>query len=274
MITINSRSRVMLIDTSYYIFYRYFAVYNWMKLARPEDTIRLCEALNGTFLDKFDKTFVDSLKTLAKKHKVAYPNVVFVKDCSRDSIWRCEHYADYKKGREDRLGTFNADIFRHCYGKLLPAVKAQFGVQDIEIRHAEADDIACVVTRTLNDRYPDTEVVIVTNDNDYLQLVGTNTSVFNLKHIDLSTRLKGTAPKVYLQTKILMGDKSDNIPAVFPKCGEKTASALVCDPERLEKQLAQSASYAQQFALNTLLIDMAAIPQNIQDAIRGCIVLT
>ncbi len=274
MIKIDRKSNVMLIDTSYYIFYRYFAVYNWIKLAQPEQAEGLTDALTPTFIDKFDKTFLDSLKNLVKKHKVPYANVIFVKDCSRDSIWRCQHYADYKKSREDRLGTFNSDIFRHCYGKLLPAIKAQFGVQDIELRHAEADDIACVLARTLNERCPETQIVIVTNDNDYLQLIGDNTKVFNLKHVDLSDRLKGATPETYLQTKILMGDKSDNIPAVFPKCGEKTAGALVCDPERLEKQLQKSVAYAQQYALNKLLIDMNAIPQSIQDAIRGCIVLT
>lgn len=267
MITIDPKDTVMLVDTSYYIFYRYFAVFNWYKLSQQEQSME--EGLSPAFIEKFDKLFVDSLKTLVKKHKVPFSNVVFVKDCSRDSIWRCQHYQEYKKGREDRLGNFNSDIFRHCYAKLLPRIKSQFGVQDIEHWHAEADDIACVIARTINAACPETQVVIVTNDNDYLQLVNASTQVFNLKHIDLSTRLKGVTPQMYLKTKVLMGDKSDNIPAVFPKCGEKTASALACDPERLAKQLRKCPSYEERFALNEMLIDMDAIPQDLQEGIRA-----
>lgn len=46
--------------------------------------------------------------------------------------------------------------------------------------------------------------------------------------------------KEFLLGKILMGDKSDNIPQVFKKCGPKKALKLVRDIATLKKMLEES----------------------------------
>jgi 5'-3' exonuclease len=134
---------------------------------------------------------------------------------------------------------------------------------------AEADDIISVFCRKMQEMHATTErkIVIITNDNDYLQLLNDNTHIYNLKDLDLRERLKGRTPDGYLRAKILMGDKSDNIPAVFPKCGEKTAIGLADNADLLAVMLAKSESYNTRYQLNTSLIDMACIPSDIKDGI-------
>ena len=50
----------ILIDGSYFIFYRFFALLNWFKLAKKEQTIDKENPpfKNIEFLEKFKKTFI------------------------------------------------------------------------------------------------------------------------------------------------------------------------------------------------------------------------
>ena len=64
----------VLIDGSYFCFYRYYAILNWFKLARKE--VELDEPINNEeFREKFRKTFVDKMKEIPKKLKITNPIV-------------------------------------------------------------------------------------------------------------------------------------------------------------------------------------------------------
>jgi 5'-3' exonuclease len=266
MVTLNPNKPVLLIDTSYFIFYRYFAIFNWYKLAQ-KTTLDVPTILdNQQFIEKFDKLFEDNMEKLRKKHGVPHENVVFAKDCLRDHIWRYSFFSNYKKSRDERLLTFNGDIFKYCYNSLIPKLEEKYGVQSCEHSHAEADDIIAVFTRYIHATYPELKVVIVTNDNDYLQLIDDYTMIVNMKNIDLKSRLSQD-PMMYLRTKIILGDKSDNIPCVFPKCGEKKAQQLAENEELLQEKLNSNSEYKERYELNTLLIDMRYIPDSIQEEI-------
>ena len=52
-----------------------------------------------------------------------------------------------------------------------------------------------------------------------------------------------------------MGDNSDNIPSVFPKCGPKTAEKCIGDPEFFKKKMSDNEEYYKQYELNKLLVD-------------------
>ena len=275
MVTINVNKPVMLIDTSYFIFYRYFAVYNWFKLAQKTLVDVPTILSNHVFMNKFDKLFEENLERLRKKNKIDYDNIVFAKDCMREHIWRYEFFADYKRSREERLTTFNGDIFKYCYNTLLPKLEAKLGIQSCEHACSEADDIIAVFARHIHATNPDVNITIVTNDNDYLQLIRKHVYLVNMKNIDLNTRVAETSsPEMYLKTKIILGDKSDNIPSIFPKCGEKKAQQLAENPDLLEERLNKCEETRRRYELNTLLIDTLKIPGNIQDEIRSMMVLT
>ena len=57
-----------------------------------------------------------------------------------------------------------------------------------------------------------------------------------------------------------MGDKSDNIPSAFPKCGEKTANKCWNDPEYLNKKLF-NLGVKNQLNKNKQLIDFNNVPE-------------
>lgn len=71
----------------------------------------------------------------------------------------------------------------------------------------------------------------------------------------------------FLLGKILMGDKSDNITQVLPKCGQKTALKLVRDKALLKKRLSESQDAIVQFKLNKKIISFKEIPQDLVDHI-------
>ena len=60
-----------------------------------------------------------------------------------------------------------------------------------------------------------------------------------------------------------MGDISDNIPAVFPKCGLKTAQKCIEDPEFFKKKMAGNPEYYAQYELNKKLVDFNEIPEEL-----------
>ena len=71
-------------------------------------------------------------------------------------------------------------------------------------------------------------------------------------------------PERDLFCKIVQGDKSDNIPSVFKKCGLKTAQKMYDEPEtfraRLEKDGVQDV-----YERNRTLVDFNRIPQELVD---------
>ena len=52
---------VILLDLSYFIFYRYFALHAWWKLAKPDDDLGK-PIENNDFREKFIKTFKEKIK--------------------------------------------------------------------------------------------------------------------------------------------------------------------------------------------------------------------
>ena len=88
----------LLIDGSYYVFYRYHALKQWWKHARSEEKLENpCE--NVEFMERFKKVFVSKISEVVEKLKLTTPLIVVAKDCPRQDIWRMEHFPDYKKGR-------------------------------------------------------------------------------------------------------------------------------------------------------------------------------
>ena len=68
-----------------------------------------------------------------------------------------------------------------------------------------------------------------------------------------------------------MGDSSDNIPSVFPKCGVKTAQKCVEDLEFFKKKMDNNPEYYAQYELNKNLVDFNNIPQQLVTEFMGSI---
>jgi 5'-3' exonuclease len=62
-----------------------------------------------------------------------------------------------------------------------------------------------------------------------------------------------------------MGDLSDNISSVFPKCGPKTALKYFENEELFRSKLDSSVEFQKKYELNRVLVDFNNIPTELVD---------
>jgi 5'-3' exonuclease len=254
------------VDGSYYCFYRYFALQQWWKNAYPEEPLDNPYE-NPKFVEKFRKTFVDNLELIPKKLKIhkepIKPILIIGKDCKRDNIWRNDIFKDYKANRANgpEDGFMGGPFFKMAYEEEL----FQKGGAKLILKHPrlEADDCIALSVKYLLNKYPLCKIYIITSDRDYLQLNAHNVDLFTLTYKNLADGKTATGnAEDDLKIKILMGDTSDNIPSVFPKCGLKTAQKCIEDKEFFKKKMADNPVYYEQYRLNEQLVNFDKIPSN------------
>jgi 5'-3' exonuclease len=259
-------STFIFIDGSYFNFYRYYSLMNWWRNAYPEEPLE-DPFQNEKFVEKFRKTFVENVQQIAKKlgiNKDIEPIIIVGKDCKRENIWRTELFPKYKANRANGAedGFMGGPFFKMAYEEEL-FVKG--GAKAI-LKHGklEADDCIAISVKLLTAKYPDCSIYIITSDKDYLQLNSHNVHLFNLAFKNIAENKSSTGnPKSDLEIKIIMGDTSDNIPSVFPKCGPKTAQKCLDDPEFFKKKMANNSDYYKQYELNKKLVDFDNIPEDL-----------
>ena len=260
------------VDGSYYNFYRYYALLNWWKNAFPDEPL-VEPYQNEKFLEKFKKTFVDNLLQIPKKlnlDKNNQPNLIVGKDCKRENIWRNKLYPDYKANRIKNNDFMGSPFFKMVYDEKL----FQKGGAKIILEHPnlEADDCIALTVKYLVQKYPNCHIYIITSDRDYLQLNSHNVDLYNLAYKNIAENKGSTGNSQNdLKIKIIMGDNSDNIPSVFPKCGPKTAKKCVEDNEYFKKKMNNNAQYYAQYELNTKLVNFNYIPEELVDEFMNTI---
>lgn len=255
------------VDGSYYCFYRYFALQQWWKNAYPDEPLD-DPYENITFVDKFRKTFIDNLEQIPKKlkiHKEAVKPILIVgKDCKRENIWRNDLFKYYKanraNGQED--GFMGGPFFKMAYEEEL----FQKGGAKAILKHPrlEADDCIAISVKYLLSKYPKCKIYIITSDRDYLQLNADNVNLYTLTYKNLAEGKTSTGnAENDLRIKILMGDTSDNIPSVFPKCGLKTAQKCIEDEVFFKKKMGNNQEYYERYELNKKLVSFDEIPNEL-----------
>lgn len=262
------------VDGSYYNFYRYFALMQWWKNAYPEEPLD-DPFQNEKFVEKFKKTHVENLQGMAKKLKIAKtvtPIIIVGRDCKRENIWRNELFPQYKANRTNgpEDGFMGGPFFKMAYEEQL-FIKG--GAKAI-LSHPklEADDCIALSVKNLVNRYPQCHIYIITSDRDYLQLNAHNVDLYNLTYKNIAESKSSTGnAEDDLEIKIIMGDNSDNIPSVFPKCGPKTALKCIENPEFFKKKLEENPEYKAQYNLNRQLVCFDCIPENLVEEFMASI---
>jgi len=283
---------LIFIDTSYYIFMLYFGTKSWYKQTYQTFDVETI-ATNKVFLDKYTEFFINKIKQLTKTYKTAFDNITFVKDCPRKTVWRSEEYPLYKTTRSDKSKVFNKDIFAYTYNVVLPQLIKKYNFKEISFPSLEADDVIALMTKHLHNKklppsmlskHKDANivlqnnrekfVVIVTNDNDYVQLLSyKNVCIETFKRRitpdDVPENM--ISPYYYLLKKIIMGDRSDNIPPITDD--KQVASDIL---QHLYKgdtpsimrvyKLMEQHKLHTRFARNRLLIDFNCIPLSLSSA--------
>jgi 5'-3' exonuclease len=204
-IEIDKSKPVILIDGSYYVFYRYFATLRWFAFQKKDiDIQNIIE--NKEYIESFVKHINSDIKKLCKKWKTDTNNIIFCTDCQRCKIWRNDLYKEYK-GTRVQNANFNSKIFN-----IFNEYVQKHNFKKVLFERLEADDIIYLIQNKLKPII-NSSIIIVTNDNDYLQLVDKNIIIMNMQFKDISLR-GNKNPKINLNYKALYGDKSDNIPKI------------------------------------------------------------
>lgn len=136
---------------------------------------------------------------------------------------RLAQQTEYKGNRDTKR---NEKVF--SFEDMTTDFLQAMGVKNMYPGILEADDVISWMSKNT----PGTNV-IVSVDQDMLQLVSKTTSVYSpIKDVLIThenfEEIVGVAHEHFLRYKSLMGDKSDNLPGV-ERCGKKTAQKLVVE---------------------------------------------
>ena len=220
-----TRKRIILIDGFGIIFRAYHAVPATLKTPKGE----LTNAVFG---------FTSMLLEVLNRDAPDY--IVMAFDMGR--TFRHDEYAEYKANRGEMPDDLRNQIFR------IREVVEAFGINIQESEGFEADDVIGTLARKAERENLDT--LIVTGDNDLLQLVNVHTTAVlpgggykgrfqDARYFDTAAVVEKYkfGPEFVPDYKALCGDKSDNIPGV-PGVGDKTATTLIQKFGHLENVLA------------------------------------
>lgn len=182
---------------------------------------------NGVY--QFLRYFLDAVNEFSPSH------VICCWDMGKDTF-RTDEYPEYKANRdappEELVPQFD----------LVKEVVDQFSIPNIGIKNFEADDCIGSLAEMYHQEH---EIIILTGDQDILQLVKPNISVaimkkgisnYDLFNHDNFLEKVGIQPDQIIDLKGLMGDASDNIPGV-KGIGEKTAMKLLIEYGSIENIL-------------------------------------
>ncbi len=210
----NRNDSLYLIDASSYVFRAYFAITGHLSNRRGLPT----KAIYG---------FTNMVWKVLRERRPTYMALVFD---APGPTFRHEMYEAYKANRPE----MPADLIPQ-----LPYIKEigqALGIPTLEIGGYEADDIIATLARRI-----DHQVVIISGDKDFLQLVSDRVIIWDpMKDIIYDRKAVesrfGLSPEKLLDVMALTGDSSDNIPGV-PGIGEKTAIKLIREFGSLEALL-------------------------------------
>ena len=243
-VSVDPTAPVLVLDWSFFVFWRFFATKSWWARAHPEPTT---EALmdNPEFVATFARTFAAAVEKLRKLYRAPPGNLIALMDAPRAELWRTLAFPAYKA---NRASTIEGAAFA-----VAETLQAAMGLQTVGQPGLEADDLAYLFKQRLL-ALGVTDLVLLTDDNDWGQLADERVRVLNRDQKDIGVRCGS------LLQKCLCGDPGDNIPPAFARCGKATAERLAADPDALEAHLAKDPQARAGFERNRLLIDMACIP--------------
>lgn len=258
-IIINKNSAAVLIDCSYYIFYRYFATYRWFIFQKKIFDVNTITE-NKEFVEAFIKHLNSDLKKIMKKWKTSIDNIILCMDCPRSKIWRNDIFPVYKASRTQNIN-FNCNIFR-VFNEYI----ASLHIKQIYFNRLEGDDIVYLIQKNIKEWFANLKIVqkiiIITNDNDYLQLADKNVNIINMQMKDITSR--GTKnSQVDLVIKAIIGDKSDNIPKISSYMTKDKALSIAMMTEQERFIWLKEKNLLDKFNLNMNLISFDNIPKEL-----------
>ena len=77
-------SNYLIIDGSYYIFYRFHATLAWWM--KKTNSVKTDLINQPEFVNSFKRNFIPKLKSISKNLSIDSPTIIVCKDCKRENI--------------------------------------------------------------------------------------------------------------------------------------------------------------------------------------------
>jgi 5'-3' exonuclease len=247
----------ILVDASYYVFYRFF---DTLKHFNVVDTTAILETdtlhENAHFLKRLYQDMDNDICQMLRYWKTVPNNLFFCRDCARRTIWRNDHIDAYKTQRPTKR------LFNPCMFSVISQYCKDRCIQVIGLDRLEADDLIALTKRKLREMNYKADIIMITNDNDYLQLLDERTHAFNMNSHKNDLRLRSCGDsKMDLRIKVIMGDRSDNIPPIQPNIGPKKAMKLAQLPEQDFHRFLVQHNCHDAYERNRRMVDFNAIDE-------------
>jgi 5'-3' exonuclease len=270
---------LILVDTSYTSFYRFFATLRWFSMHDAEsyktykNDSNYDWSTNKIFMEKYEKMYLKSIIDIIGKKIFDTSTVIFCMDSPKENIWRNELMKGYKADRCDLSSKTNfKSVFNETYTTIIPKIikENKDRIHEIRIEKLEADDIIAVICKHYEKKYPEEKVYLISGDKDFLQLGRENLIFINYKSKKPFT-LTVEEAKEQLKLKILNGDCSDNILTIFPKDRKmlslKKRKELIENEDKLKEYLDENPEIKEKYKINCKMIDFNFIPKELQKEI-------
>lgn len=261
---------IILIDTSYAIFYRYYATIKWFSFAYKEEYANYKNNENYNwfenkiFVEKYEKMFLESIIKLVKK-KIFNSNnskILFCLDTPKELLWRSKIQCNYKSNRILKTNDgYNIKLFFNytCTIIIQNLIKNYKNINLIQQSNIEADDIIAIISLYIKNNNLNHKIYLISSDNDFYQLGFSNLFFLNFK-TKKELKFSEDEAKYELNKKIIFGDKSDCIPSITKK-RIKNKFELLEDSELLSQYLSNNPESKKQYEINQKMIDFNYIPK-------------
>tara|TARA_B100001123_G_scaffold221511_1_gene249700 strand:+ start:537 stop:1379 length:843 start_codon:yes stop_codon:yes gene_type:complete len=265
---------IILVDTSYTNFHRFYATLRWYSFAHKDEYKKNIKdnkdydfTKDKIFIEKYEKMYLESLKKLVGNKVFKDSIIIYCEDSPQKSIWRNELIKCYKGTREDHSKKINIiPVFRYTYRTIIPKLlKENKNIHEILVNRMEGDDVIAVCSKYIRKKYPDKKVYVVSGDKDFYQLGYPNLYFADYKKKEYLNLTRNQA-KEELRLKIINGDCSDNIKPILQniKLTKSEKNKILNDKKAMIKYLNENKKVRKKYILNRSLISFKYIPFNYQ----------
>ena len=269
-------NNVILVDTSYTTFHRFFATMRWFSLANMDifkehkDDNKYDWSQEPLFIEKYTKMYLEAIINLVGKNVYLNSIVIFCQDAPSDTLWRHEFAECYKGNRIDLSEKYNfKPTFKYTYDTLIPKlIKENKNIHSMLIPKMEADDLIALSAKYIKYKKTNNITYIISGDNDFLQLGHDKLYIADYKKDNLIHLTKEEAREA-LRQKIVSGDCSDNIPSIFidQKINNKTKKIVRENKEEMKKFLVENEKAYSQYQQNKKMISFKYIPKHFRKSV-------
>jgi 5'-3' exonuclease len=262
-----SFNNLILVDSSFLSFYRFFATLRWMSLAHKEeyklfkDDKNYDFSKNKIFIEKYEKMYMDSITKIIGKKDFKDSKIIFARDAPQNTLWRTKLTDDYKGERQDLTLKYNfKPTFEYTYNIIIPKLVDNKNIFVKYYDNMEADDIIAITVNYYKPKNIFDKIFIVSGDEDFLQLGDEKIYFANFKKKKVFQLTKEEAED-NLRNKLICGDSSDNIKCILEKKSKKLVDNLKKNQKELDEYLDNNQSAKLKFKHNQKMIDFSYIPK-------------